>query len=237
LTAGRGGGKLHAVQNGVPLPEVPLPVPSSGSAPDGPGTRAWRNGAASCDRDGVISALYHAEHMLVFRFVLGMVGDAALAEDLTHDTFLAAHGAVGQLKDLERARAWLYAIARNMVRQHRRRQRLIRWVRWDDQAGTPSDDAVTRPEIVAALARLSPDDREIVLLKGLLEFTAREIALILGVREETAQQRWHRARERFRAALAADGAGPVVTHPRSASALSAADRAGLLAQKARDHAL
>src|SRR5215469_893871 len=67
--------------------------------------------------------VYRCHAGSVHRFCLSQVCDQAVAEDLTHETFVRAFVAYERVRpDLDAARAWLLAIARNLCTDHHRRR-------------------------------------------------------------------------------------------------------------------
>lgn len=146
----------------------------------------------------------------VFRYILGMVGDAETAEDLTQEVFLRALERLDQLRDPRRRRGWLFAIAANKVKKHQRRERLssrlhLPWAPWlatRERANTPEQHAATHnaDSIENVLGKLSANDRQVLLLVGYLGFCAAEAAAIMGVSVAAARKRWQRACRRFREA-------------------------------------
>jgi RNA polymerase sigma-70 factor (ECF subfamily) len=145
----------------------------------------------------------------VYHYVLGMVGDRATAEDLTQEVFLRALERLHQLRDPERARGWLFTIAANTVRHHRRRQRILKWLPLPSADGSSHRGSTPQPNqhhdeiargIEDVLGVLGPADRQVLLLIGYLGFTAGEAAEVLGVSTAAAHKRWQRACRRFRQA-------------------------------------
>src|ERR1039458_1477082 len=107
----------------------------------------------------------------------------------------------------ETARLWLYGVARNVLanqqRSERRRQRLGERLRQELPAaleGAPLTASRTGA-VRAALARLGPEDQEILRLAGWEELSPGEIAMVLGISQVAVRSRLHRARRRLRAAL------------------------------------
>jgi RNA polymerase sigma factor (sigma-70 family) len=102
-------------------------------------------------------------------------------------------------------RAWLFGVARTLLkadgRQERRERELISElaVRPEPPASSTETNRTT-PVVAAALARLAPNDREILQLVAWEGLTPAELAVVLGVRPGTARVRLHRARQ----ALASD---------------------------------
>lgn len=101
--------------------------------------------------------------------------DAAIAEELAAETFARAlHGVARYEAGRDDALPWLYGIAANLARRHRRTEvrRLRAYARTgvdplaDDHGDAPSrlDAAAAGPRLAAALAALRPDDRDALLL-------------------------------------------------------------------------
>jgi DNA-directed RNA polymerase specialized sigma24 family protein len=107
--------------------------------------------------------------------------DAPIAEELAAETFARALRGVARY-DEERADAlpWLFGIAANLARRHRRTE-------------------VRR--LAAALAELRVHDREALLLFAWAELSYEEISLALSIPVGTVRSRLHRARRTLRAHL------------------------------------
>ena len=138
--------------------------------------------------------------------------DAAIAEDLAAETFARAlHGVARYEHDRADALPWLYGIAANLARRHRRTElrRLRAYARTgvdplaDDHGDAPArlDAAAAGPRLAAALAALRPDDRDALLLLAWAELSYDEIAAALKVPVGTVRSRLHRARRVLRAHL------------------------------------
>ena len=175
----------------------------SGSAPAGRTGMTWPpalpfstvlSGARALE-PRAISLLYHRFLPVVYRFVLSRVGDIHLAEDLTSETFFAVlEGVAGTRAEDELGfAAWVLGIARNRIAMHFRRQRsrpetaldltddLPLYAAPDD--GDPLTILTAREswhEVVAALARLTEDQRTVVLYRCVLGYSAEEVGALLG---------------------------------------------------------
>jgi RNA polymerase sigma-70 factor (ECF subfamily) len=136
----------------------------------------------------------------VYRFIARRVGPA-LAEDLAAETFATAYRLRVSF-DPGRAslRSWLYGIATNLVRNHwRAEQHLLaldaRLIPEVDLSGGPEavDDRVTAamlaPRLAAGLARLTRDQRDVLLLSAWAELSHEEIAAVLGIAPGTVRSR------------------------------------------------
>ncbi|WP_109510198.1 sigma-70 family RNA polymerase sigma factor [Nocardioides speluncae] len=176
-----------------------------------------------------LEAAYSAYADRIHDYAHGMLraADPAAAADVTHDTFLIAQAKAPGLRDPERLRPWLYAIARNeclrVLRQTKRRDPL----EYDDGSTHPAlaaaeaegspdmssdlDRADLRTLVTAAAAGLSPKDREVFDLGLRHDLRAPEVAAALGVTDNAAHAMLSRVRGQFERAL---GALSVARHGR-----------------------
>ena len=146
------------------------------------------------------AAVAAAELDAVHRYLLFLTGDRSLAEDLTGETFEKAFRAWRRF-DPRRgsARTWLCQIARTTALDHfraeeRRRRREERFAR--DRAASEEPPAVAG-ELGAALAHLSPAEREVVALRVLLELDGPSAARLLGISRTACSTRLSRALNRL----------------------------------------
>jgi RNA polymerase sigma-70 factor (ECF subfamily) len=174
--------------------------------------RALVEKARSGDRDA-FDALVRSRIDAVYRTSLAIVGDQADAADATQETFVSAWCHRDALRDPDRFDAWLGRINLNACRaQLRRRGRTsVREIRPLDPEGghEPAstdralDDRTADTDLFdRAFARLSLDDRAILVLHHLQERPVAEIAATLGSPEGTIKSRLHRARAALESALA-----------------------------------
>ena len=126
------------------------------------------------------------------------------ADDAVADVFLVAWRRLDDVPAGDGARAWLYATARRVLANQRRSRRRLETLR--ERLGHephvwPPVPAPALPEaalVHEALAKLSPRDREVLLLAEWEGLTPTEMAEVLGCLVVTARGRLHRARRRFR---------------------------------------
>ncbi|GAA5198945.1 RNA polymerase sigma factor [Microbacterium jejuense] len=135
------------------------------------------------------------------------------APDLLGETMVVAWRRVRELPiEPERARMWLFGIARGTVLNHargeRRRWALADRIRLAVATGAPSPAADEGAEIRDAIARLDPDLAELVRLVHWERFTIAEAAGVLGVPASTARGRYAKAKDALRVALGADAVAP-----------------------------
>ena len=141
--------------------------------------------------------------------------DAETARDAAAATFLVAWRRLSEVP--ERPAAWLLAVTRRTLADQRRtRDRyasLARKLAAQPEAvetePDPGEEIDRRDAVLAALASLRPADQELLRLVAWEGLTNSEIAVVLSCPRLVVGARLHRARQRFRTALAAcDVAGP-----------------------------
>jgi len=145
------------------------------------------------------------------RYAMALSGNAALADDLVQDSIERALKAATGLRAPDNLPAWLRRIVRNLYLDEMRRG-AVRGVKVDlddmsnDMAisvAPPDHGAV--PEITRAMAVLSAEHRQILVLAGVEELTYREIAEELDVPIGTVMSRLARARAALRDAMTSPG--------------------------------
>jgi RNA polymerase sigma-70 factor (ECF subfamily) len=161
--------------------------------------------AAVSDQDSLITQ----QVPRLRRYARALTGERSAADDLVQDTLERALSRFHLWRQGSDLRAWLFTIMHNIyVNQARARMR-----RQHEALETePAAEAVRAPEpdwlelrdIDGALARLPDEQRAVVLLVGLEQFTYEEAARVLDVPIGTIMSRLSRARERLRALLGSD---------------------------------
>jgi RNA polymerase sigma factor (sigma-70 family) len=156
---------------------------------------------------GSFDALYRDSARDLYAYVRTLLADDAAAEDVTALAFERAYRRRASF-DARRGsqRGWLFGIARNAALDELRRRRRSTALVGDlpDEAAPAPDEeadlAVRRTTVRAAVARLSPRDRELVALKFHGGLTNAELAAVLGTSESNAGTRVHRAVMKLREA-------------------------------------
>jgi len=153
------------------------------------------------DRDQIV-----AEIPRLRRYARALTGDAARADDLVQDTIERALSRWSLWRSGTNLRAWMFAIMHNLfVNQIKSAQR-IEYVGDDPLPDLASratqSDALEVRDLAGALQRLSPEQREVLLLVGLEELSYEQAAKALGIPIGTVMSRLSRARERLRALVA-----------------------------------
>jgi RNA polymerase sigma factor (sigma-70 family) len=160
--------------------------------------------ACSLECPELFEAIFEQHATTIYRYLRRRVG-AALAEDLAAETFARAFRARGRFDRGGSALPWLYGIAANLLRMHRRAE--VRRLRakarvagfaLEPPPGADSDRrvdaAALRPALAEALACLPHGQREVLLLHAWAELSHEEIAAALEISAGTVRSRLHRAR-------------------------------------------
>ena len=143
-----------------------------------------------------LAALFDAHNPRLYRLARRLSGDADEARDLVQQAFLQAARHLHTLPPGEPGgEAWLVRTVVNLCKDRRRRLRVRQEAAGrlpaTPAASNPESQAVARTTVQAALARLSPRRRAVVVLHELEGRPTAEIARLLGVAAVTV--RWHLA--------------------------------------------
>ena len=143
-------------------------------------------------------SLYKSYAPQVRRFVLFLCGDAALADDITSETFVRAWIGQGKIREAT-VKAYLFTIARNLYRDNLRRNR--RNIELEDSIPDDSPGLANRTEhkaelaaVMKALQELPEIDRAVLLMRAQEEMPYEEIAQALELPVTTVKVKVHRAR-------------------------------------------
>lgn len=146
------------------------------------------------------AAVAEAELDAVHRYLVFLTGDRSLAEDLTGETFEKAFRLWRRFDPARgSARTWLCQLARTTALDHFRadERRRRREERFAQERPHVEDPPGVVGELEAALAQLSPADREVVALRVLLELDGPSAARLLGISRTACSTRLSRALKRL----------------------------------------
>lgn len=141
----------------------------------------------------------------LFRTALAILGNEADARDATQEAFISSWRSFSGLRDLDRFDAWLGRILINECRMTLRKRRRVREVAVDDSPDSAersdSSAAADTTDFDAAFARLTVDQRAMLVLHHLHGYGVREIGTWLGIPSGTVKWRLNRARNALREEL------------------------------------
>jgi RNA polymerase sigma-70 factor (ECF subfamily) len=176
------------------------------------------------------AALVEEHQRRLFRLCERLLGDAEEARDAVQEVFLKAFRKAGDFRPHGQVYTWLYRIAVNHCLNRLRRRRLVQFVRLAAPAGEegeapPFDPPDAAPDPAAALAarrrwqatraaiaRLPPGQRAVVVLVRFEGLSYRETAAALGITEGAVESRLVRAMRRLEA-TAGDSAQEAASSP------------------------
>jgi RNA polymerase sigma-70 factor, ECF subfamily len=144
-----------------------------------------------------LEALFREHWPRAYRAAYLVVHDAAAAEDIAQEAFLAAVRALGRFDRRRPFGPWLHRIVVNRAIDWARARQLRREV-GDEPADFPDAAPPARSGnpysegVLAALAALSPEHRAVIVLRHLLEYTPGEIARLLDLPRGTVNSRLRR---------------------------------------------
>ena len=155
--------------------------------------------------------LVEAYQTPAYRLAARMCGPDS-AEDVTQEAFLAAWRALPEFRGDCRFSTWLYRLVSNAAIDCLRREKRHRDTGDVDDLELPdggpslqeqAERSDTRDAVRRALDRLSPEHRQVLLLRFMQELDYGEIARALDVSEGTVKSRINRAKSKLREVLAA----------------------------------
>lgn len=160
-------------------------------------------------REAKLRELFEQNSMRVLAYSYRHVG-ASAAQDVVSDVFLVAWRRIDEVP--ADALPWLLVVARNtignrrrgIVRQQRLSDQLANLERSSTVSSGADEIALERRAMLAALADLSPAEREALLLTGWDGLSVVQAAEVVGCSRRAFELRLHRARNRLRRVLAAE---------------------------------
>ena len=162
------------------------------------------SGVAAGDREA-LAQLYRRTRTAVYGLALSYVKNAHDAQDVTQDTFVRVWDSAPQYKRQGSPMGWLLTIARNLALMKLRRgarQEQLDEAEWD---AIPADSPAVTPEdrqlLQTALASLSDQERQVVVLHAVTGLKHREIAALLQIPLATVLSKYHRALKKLRIQL------------------------------------
>jgi len=151
--------------------------------------------AAQGGSERAVEELFARHWPDAYRTALLIAHDRAAAEDIAQEAFLAALRALPRFDRRRPLRPWLHRIVVNRAIDWARARRLRAEVDVDavPEVAAPPADVTGLGEFGAALGRLSPEHRAVVVMRYLLELTPGEIAETLELPRGTVNSRLRRA--------------------------------------------
>jgi RNA polymerase sigma-70 factor (ECF subfamily) len=156
--------------------------------------------ARALDR-AALAAIYDEYHQAIYRYIYRQVSDVETARDLAAEVFHRFLKAIQKGKGPDRElQAWLYRTAYNCVVDHYRRQKHRQHLPLKEDLIDVKDDPVKLAEghisaekVQAALQHLTPDQKQVLILKFLEGLSNQETAMVLNKPVGAVKSLQHRA--------------------------------------------
>ncbi|UCD63970.1 MAG: RNA polymerase sigma factor [Candidatus Zixiibacteriota bacterium] len=168
-------------------------------------------------RDSDFNRIFSEHHKPVYNYVLRMVKEQSVAEELTQDVFVKIYGALADFRGDSEISTWIYRIATNACldyfrsRPHKKSEKtdllssedLLKSTLPEDRQEVPAAEEELISAEMSSCVRGYIDDlpeeyRAVILLHDLQGFTNQEIAGITGATLENVKIRLHRARRKMK---------------------------------------
>lgn len=162
--------------------------------------------------DDAFEELFRHFSARTHRYLDQLLGYPA-ADDAQQEVWVSVYRRISSLSDPQGFRSWLFQITRNraidVMRRGQRERAILADEQWptriDEMAGESVSDADLRVDderISAGMAKLSPEHREVLLLRFWEDLSYPEIALLVGAPVGTVRSRLHHAKRLLREQLA-----------------------------------
>ncbi len=152
-----------------------------------------------------LAGIYDQHSPGIYRYAMRLLGDEHLAEDCTADTFQRFLQALRSRRGPdEHIRAYLYRIAHNWITDHYRRNRRVDLPLSDTvQDGQPdtasaAEENINAQQVRSILMNLTPDQRQVILLKYYEGWDPEEIACAMKKPLGAVKSLQHRAIQRLK---------------------------------------
>jgi RNA polymerase sigma-70 factor, ECF subfamily len=155
----------------------------------------------SADDPRAFHALVDRHAQRLYRLAVYLVGNASDAEDVLQETFIGAFRGLGSFEGRSSVKTWLTRILVTQAARWRRGRRGARPMDESIAAAVASPDAGL--DVKEAMRRLSPEHRQVLVLREFDGMSYEEMAEVLGVPRGTVESRLHRARSELREKLKA----------------------------------
>ena len=157
--------------------------------------------------------IYDETMQLLYKVSYRVVNDEEAAEDLAHDSLIKANEKALVFPTINDAKYWLIRVVKNAslnyVKRKQREKKAYEKVLYEDHRAAPSGEtaylkAESMQTAKAALEKLPPHLKEVLVLREYAGLNYKEIGKIVGITEDNVKVRVFRAREKLLTFLEAD---------------------------------
>ncbi len=155
-------------------------------------------------KEKVFTDIYNEHVDAIFRFCYFKTGDKEIATDLAQDVFIKVFNHLDTLIEVENKKAFIYTIAKNTIIDFWRKKKSVHEhdlpvgfmhsVASDQQ----TDTHAYYSEFLSFVDRLSPTEKEVIILRYVEDLSSKDMAELLGERENTILVRISRATKKLK---------------------------------------
>jgi len=153
--------------------------------------------------DVAFGRLYEAVALDLYKVALYTLGNKEDAEDAVSETFIEAYKGIAKLRDEESFRPWIFKIlsirCKRKIGVYVKEKGNIDLEEYIEEGASGGEN--TRTEVEEALSKLTPEEREMVILSVLHGYTMREIAMIKDLPQGTVSSKLHRTLKKLKTML------------------------------------
>jgi RNA polymerase sigma factor (sigma-70 family) len=155
----------------------------------------------------LFQALYNHWAVPVYQYFYHRTGEMASAEDLTSQLFLAALQALPRYRHRGHFAAWLFAIARNLAKEHYRKMDREVPLEMAQNLASPSNPAAEFSQedeihrLVRLVRSLPEEEQELIRLRYVADLSFADMAILLGKRPDAVKKSLYRLQARLQAVL------------------------------------
>ena len=139
------------------------------------------------------------------RIAAGMLRDRDEADDVLQEAFISAYRSLGSCRDPDRFRTWFYTIVTNRCRDALRKKPAVDIdtveVAAKETTDAATEDAELADKLERAMAKLTPEQREVFVLKEIEGKSYEEMSVLLDLKVDALRMRVMRAKDVLRKAL------------------------------------
>jgi RNA polymerase sigma-70 factor, ECF subfamily len=149
-----------------------------------------------------IDKIYNRHYMEVYRFLICFSGNQNDAEDLTQEVFIRVLNNLSNIHSINNLKTWIFSIAKHVAIDHYRKRRFSslftdgffnKIISTEKEPNDLFEQNEMKRLVHAAISKLKPNYRAVVILRGINEFSIKETSEILQCKESKVKVDYHRA--------------------------------------------
>jgi len=164
--------------------------------------------AVAAGEQEALAALYDRTRAAVYALALSILKNTHDAQDVTQDAFVRVWDSAPQYRPQGSPMAWILTITRNLARMKLRRNARLIDLNDEQWEAIPADAPSVTPEdrhlLQTALAALTDEERQVVMLHAVTGLKHREIAALLEMPLATVLSKYNRALKKLRTLVKGD---------------------------------